>query len=58
MMIFRLRASLLLALVLPSLLLAGCGTPTQEVGNKPEDKLNPALTSHQKAILAARQNNN
>jgi len=53
MMTSRLKETLLLGLVVSSVLLAGCGT-TALVGNKPEDRLNPALSAHQKSVLSAR----
>ncbi|MFI5385046.1 MAG: hypothetical protein ACHQ50_02905 [Fimbriimonadales bacterium] len=54
-MISRTRAVLFLGLILVSLVLAGCGAPAQ-VGDKPEDRFNPALTAHQKAVLSGHKN--
>jgi hypothetical protein len=34
--------------------LAGCGSPTMTISANPSERLNPALTDHQRQALAAR----
>jgi hypothetical protein len=50
----RPRAALPLVLALSPLVLAGCGSE-QRVGVAPGDRYNPALTPHQRDVLAARK---